>query len=219
MESRMETQTSQAQSKTCPLCNLEFSCVSAKNRHLKIIHNQELNTIAKKTHIICPLCTGKELVCGTYSKLEQHLKVNHKIELEMETHNFVTKESYEAWFETQRIETQYASTRLNRYSDYVEKSYTCNRSNLKGICKWYMPFLTILFNKTYFLFSGSSSNCSKRTEKAEGSIKIHGVCPSRLIIKIWNTGKFKGKLLYNIGIGPITHAGCMENMCTLCNVS
>lgn len=168
MESPVETQTLQSQKKTCPLCNSEFSSVSAKNKHVKNIHKQDLNNNnTKKTHIICPLCTGEELVCGTYNKLEEHLKVNHKMELEIKRHNFATKESYEVWFETQKIETGYAFMRSDKRRDHVIKYYSCNRSNLKG----------------------HISNCSKRTEKAGGSIKIHGVCPSRLTIKIWHTGE------------------------------
>lgn len=165
MEARISQ--SQSQNKKCLLCNLEFSCVSAKNRHMKNLHNQIPNTNARKSHIICPLCTENEIVCGSYNILEEHLKINHGIKLEIETHNFATRESYEQWFEEQKIKTNYVSARSNKFNDYVEKSYNCNRSNSEGYI----------------------SKCSKRTEKAGGSIKIYGVCPSHLNIKIWQTGE------------------------------
>ncbi|XP_030767273.1 uncharacterized protein LOC115891022 isoform X2 [Sitophilus oryzae] len=163
----MEAHTSQSQTKNkkCPLCDLEFSCVSARNRHMKNFHNQILNTNARKSHIICPLCTENEIVCGSYKILEEHLEVNHGIKLEIETHNFATRESYEEWFEEQKIKTNYVSARSKKINEYVEKSYNCNRSNSEG----------------------HISKCSKRTEKAGGSIKIYGICPSRLNIKIWQT--------------------------------
>lgn len=93
----------------------------------------------------------------------------------MHTYNFATRESYELWFDQQKIETTYASARSKRSNDYLEKSYTCNCSNSIGKILS-SPFIT-LFYKIFLLSSGHGSNCSKRTEKAGGSIKLYGVCP------------------------------------------
>lgn len=184
----METQPSQIGNKTCPFCNLEFSCVSAKNRHVKNIHNQQQDSGAKRSHIICPLCTENRLVCGTYNKLEIHLEVNHKIKLQVETHNFASRESYNQWFEEQKLETTYAVARINRYNDYVEKFYMCNSSSSLGKMQ-NVPLNIALLYKIFLISVEYGSKCSKRMEKAGGSIKMNGVCPSRVNIKIWQTGK------------------------------
>ncbi|XP_044754359.1 uncharacterized protein LOC123313509 [Coccinella septempunctata] len=153
------------QERVCSLCGVEFSTISAKNKHLRNIHNVIITT-TWKSHIICPLCKTNESKCGTYKKLETHLSLLHNIKLEFETHHFTNQESYAQWFETERLDMVYAVHGVKKYKDYMLKSYVCNRSNSKGF---------------------QSKRSSK--EKVGGSIKINGVCPSRIETKIQPTGQ------------------------------
>ncbi|XP_044761586.1 uncharacterized protein LOC123318880 [Coccinella septempunctata] len=154
------------QERVCSLCGAEFSTISSRNRHLRNIH--EVNsTTTSKSHIVCPLCKTNEMNCGTYKKLENHLALEHDVKVEFETHHFPSSENYEHWFETEKLERIYAVHGVKKYKDYILKSYVCNRSNSKGF---------------------ESKSC-KRMEKAGGSIKIYGVCPSRIETKILLTGE------------------------------
>lgn len=68
-----------------------------------------------------------------------------------------------------------------------------------------MHFIIKIFYKRFLLFLGYDSKYSKQIEKAGGSIKMYGVCPSRISIKIWQTGKlfYYLKLMYLQITNPI----------------
>ncbi|XP_050508299.1 uncharacterized protein LOC126885657 isoform X2 [Diabrotica virgifera virgifera] len=67
----------------------------------------------------------------------------------------------------QKIETSYAKHRIVNREEHKMLYYECNRSDAYG----YKP------------------NYKVRTEKSGGSIRIKGVCPSRLVCKLRNQGQ------------------------------
>ncbi|XP_050509449.1 uncharacterized protein LOC126886513 isoform X3 [Diabrotica virgifera virgifera] len=86
----------------------------------------------------------------------------------------------------QKIETSYVSHRTICRKEHKIMYYDCNRSDLQG----YKPNYKIM------------------TEKAGGSIKIKGVCPSRLICKLRDQGQVSVSYWK-------THAGHKEELRTM----
>ncbi|XP_072387118.1 uncharacterized protein [Diabrotica undecimpunctata] len=120
----------------------------------------------KMNHIVCPLCE-QETNCETHEKLRKHLNDHHQVSNELTTFEFSSKQEYETWKDMQKIETSYTMSRVTKRNDYKILYYECKRSNING----YKP------------------NYKIRTEKSGGSIKIKGVCPSRLLCTLRDQGQ------------------------------
>ncbi|XP_050503242.1 uncharacterized protein LOC126882376 [Diabrotica virgifera virgifera] len=152
-------------SRTCHLCSKIFKTVKIRNHHIKSIHKIDVS-VKKINHIVCPLCE-QETNLQTHENLRKHLKENHQLSIELITLEFSSKQEYETWKDKQKIETSYALTRVCNTKEHKSLYYECNRSDIRG----YKP------------------NYKIRTEKSGGSIKIKGVCPSRLICKQRDQGQ------------------------------
>ncbi|XP_072387011.1 uncharacterized protein [Diabrotica undecimpunctata] len=149
----------------CHFCSKTFKNVKLRNRHIKRMHNIDVSK-KKMNHIVCPLCE-QETHCESHEKLRKHLKDHHQVSIELITFDFSSKQEYETWKDMQKIETSYAMSRVIKGNDYKILYYECNRSNING----YKP------------------NHKIRTEKSGGSIKIKGVCPSRLLCTLRDQGQ------------------------------
>uniref|UniRef100_A0A6P7GTP5 Uncharacterized protein LOC114340624 isoform X3 n=1 Tax=Diabrotica virgifera virgifera TaxID=50390 RepID=A0A6P7GTP5_DIAVI len=149
----------------CHLCSKIFKNVKLRNRHIKRIHKIDVS-IKKIDHIVCPLCE-QETSLQTHENLRKHIKENHQVSIELITLEFSSKQEYETWKDMQKIETSYATSRTVNAKEHKILYYECNRSDTYG----YKPHSKI------------------RTEKSGGSIRIKGVCPSRLICKLTNQGQ------------------------------
>ncbi|XP_072385188.1 uncharacterized protein [Diabrotica undecimpunctata] len=168
----------------CHLCSKIFKNVELRNRHIKRIHKIDMS-IKKINHIICPLCE-KETNLKSHGNLRKHLKENHQVSIELINFEFSSLQEYETWKDMQKLETSYAKQRAVRKKEYKIVYYHCNRSNLNG----YKP------------------NYKIRTEKSGGSIKIKGVCPSRLICKLRDQGQVSVRYWK-------THVGHKEELRTM----
>ncbi|XP_050517017.1 uncharacterized protein LOC126891787 [Diabrotica virgifera virgifera] len=154
----------------CHLCSKIFKNVELRNRHIKRIHKTDVpprtNNKMNQNHIICPLC-DQETNFESHEKLRKHLQDCHQLSIELITFEFSSKQEYETWKDMQKIETSYACSKTKRGKEHKIMYYDCNRSDLHG----YKP------------------NYKIRTEKAGGSIRIKGVCPSRLACKLRDQGQ------------------------------
>ncbi|XP_072386924.1 uncharacterized protein [Diabrotica undecimpunctata] len=168
----------------CHLCSKIFKNVELRNRHIKGIHNIDMS-IKKINHIICPLCE-QETNFKSHENLRKHLKGNHQVSIELITFEFSSLQEYETWKDMQKFETSYTLNRIVNRNEQKTLYYECNRSNTKG----YKP------------------NYKIRTEKSGGSIKIKGVCPSRLICKLRDQGQVSVSYWK-------THAGHKEELRTM----
>ncbi|XP_072403347.1 uncharacterized protein [Diabrotica undecimpunctata] len=142
-------------------------------------------SIKKINHIICPLCE-QETNFKSHENLRKHLKGNHQVSIELITFEFSSLQEYETWKDMQKFETSYTMNRIVNRNEQKTLYYECNRSNIKG----YKP------------------NYKIRTEKSGGSIKIKGVCPSRLICKLRDQGQVSVSYWK-------THAGHKEELRTM----
>ncbi|XP_072386804.1 uncharacterized protein [Diabrotica undecimpunctata] len=176
--------SSEIPSGACHLCSKTFKDVRLRNRHIKRMHKID---VSKKriNHIVCPLCE-QETNCESHEKLRKHLKDYHQVNIELITFEFSSKQEYERWKDMQKIETSYAMHRMLNRNEHKALYYECNRSNVDG----YKP------------------NYKIRTEKSGGSIKIKGVCPSRLICKLRDQGQVSVSYWK-------THAGHNEELKTM----
>ncbi|XP_050508679.1 uncharacterized protein LOC126885917 [Diabrotica virgifera virgifera] len=154
----------------CHLCSKIFKNVELRNRHIKRIHKTDVppraNNKMNQNRIICPLC-DQETNFESHEKLRKHLQDCHQLSIELITFEFSSKQEYETWKDMQKIETSYACTRTIRGKEHKIMYYDCNRSDIHG----YKP------------------NYKIRTEKSGGSIRIKGVCPSRLACKLRDQGQ------------------------------
>ncbi|XP_050513098.1 uncharacterized protein LOC126888761 [Diabrotica virgifera virgifera] len=170
----------------CHICSKIFKTRSSLNRHIKKIHKiDEPTNNMNQNHIICPLCE-QDTNFNSHEKLRKHLQDLHQVSIELITFEFSSKQEYETWKDMQKIETSYVSHRTIRRKEHKIMYYDCNRSDLQG----YKP------------------NYKIRTEKAGGSIKIKGVCPSRLICKLRDQGQVSVSYWK-------THAGHKEELRTM----
>ncbi|XP_072391062.1 uncharacterized protein [Diabrotica undecimpunctata] len=176
--------SSEILSGACHLCSKTFKNVKLRNRHIKRMHNIDVSK-KKMNHIVCPICE-QETHCESHEKLRKHLKDHHQVSIELITLEFSSKQEYETWKDMQKIETSYAMSRVVKGNDYKILYYECNRSNING----YKP------------------NHKIRTEKSGGSIKIKGMCPSRLLC----TQRDQGQVSVSYWK---THAGHKEELRTM----
>ncbi|XP_063913738.1 uncharacterized protein LOC135130302 [Zophobas morio] len=155
----------QVSSGTCTHCGKRFASCKLKNRHIKRIHGMVAQD-TRRSHVLCPLCKeGNGL--KTYENLRHHIEQIHEVPIEHVKFEFSSEQQYEGWKNAEKVEAKYAKYRTTSCKSYKTVNYECNRSNTKGY----------------------ESNYCKRTEKAGGTIKIPGVCPSKLIVKIHSGGE------------------------------
>ncbi|KAI4455777.1 hypothetical protein MML48_9g00002262 [Holotrichia oblita] len=166
---------------TCPHCSKIFSTIRLRNRHIKRIHKVEVES-SRSNHILCPICgEGNEI--KTFESLRTHIENTHEVSIEYVTYQFSCSHDYEVWRTSEKIEVNYAISRCTQRKKYKEVHYDCNRSNIRGYQ-----------SKNY-----------KRTEKSGGTIKICGICPSKLIVKIDDNGGQVNVMFWK------THVGHDEN--------
>ncbi|KAI4455596.1 dde superfamily endonuclease [Holotrichia oblita] len=145
------------------ICNKIFYNSSAKKRHMKTIH-QTVMEDSRKGHIYCPLCNEESL--GTYTNLDKHMHQTHNKVINRKILHFAGKQEYDNWIGDEKLEINYSKWRTKKASDHTELYYFCNPSNVV--------------------------ECQRkgtiRSEKTGGSIKINGVCPSR-VFKFFHNGQ------------------------------
>jgi hypothetical protein len=151
----------------CHICQKKFICVSTKNRHLRTMHNEKVEE-RKSQHIKCPICAEeRKEPLANHDSLIQHLTKVHGLSIEQCNLNFRNMEEFKAWRTLEDTERDYAyTTSVNHHNGEKLIYYNCNRSNSKGF----------------------KSNCTKRAMKTGGSIRICGICPSRIRAKIYRNG-------------------------------
>lgn len=92
----------------CQLCDKEFSCTSAKNKHTKKFHPERSHDLLKKIkRIMCPMCKNDEK-CSLYLDLNKYLFAIHKINIEEIVLNFRSVAEFEEWNTTENREVDYA---------------------------------------------------------------------------------------------------------------
>ncbi|XP_072392386.1 uncharacterized protein [Diabrotica undecimpunctata] len=176
--------SSEILSGACHLCSKTFKNVELRNRHIKRMHKIDMSK-KKMNHIVCPFCE-QESNCESHQKLRKHLKDHHRVSIELITFEFSSKQEYDTWKDMLKIETRYTMSRVIKRNEQKTLYYECNRSNIKG----YKP------------------NHKIRTEKSGGSIKIKGVCPSRLVCTLIDQGQVSVSYW-------ITHAGHKDELRTM----
>ncbi|XP_044755653.1 uncharacterized protein LOC123314427 [Coccinella septempunctata] len=130
------------------------------------MHSQALG--GKKTkHVKCPLCSDEDKISfGSHENLIDHLEQMHLV-IQWSSHHFANKEDFEAWRSLSNRNVDYILERAVKTDSAEEYIYcNCNRSNTIGYV----------------------SPCSHRNMKKGGSIKISGLCPSRISVKINSSG-------------------------------
>jgi hypothetical protein len=166
----------------CLTCNKSFSTTQTRNLNIRKFHN--VIEDKRVNHIICPLCKNNEPL-GTTANFEKHLQETHEIKMEKMSFKFGNKEQYEKWKIEEKMEVNYAINRTKKTSLHKEVHYACNRSDSTGRYKY---LILLLVKENYYFYLGYIKNYKVRTEKAAGSIKISGICPSRYIIKKFENG-------------------------------
>ncbi|XP_076266076.1 uncharacterized protein LOC143199837 [Rhynchophorus ferrugineus] len=151
----------------CQVCKKTYSAAREKNRHMRKFH-PELATQPKpmKKRIICPLCPQRNDF-GTHSELRRHLCHTHNIDIKQSSLYFKNLEEFESW----------------KSQDNKEKSYFCLKNSSEK-------------NGRSLVYSCIRSNCQGRVSKSKirhrrvvDNKLIDGVCPSRIEVKVKNTGE------------------------------
>ncbi|XP_044746864.1 uncharacterized protein LOC123308319 isoform X2 [Coccinella septempunctata] len=153
----------------CAICQKVFSSISAKNRHLRQIHNEDIQK-DKNQHVLCCLCPAENRdKFFSYRNYENHLKTIHDILVKESIFHFRSSKEFEAWRGKENREVDYAFIRTCKTTkgDTIAY-YNCNRSNHRGY----------------------ESVCEKRKRKIASSIHIQGVCPSRITVRISKDGSY-----------------------------
>ncbi|XP_050301058.1 uncharacterized protein LOC126739419 isoform X2 [Anthonomus grandis grandis] len=145
----------------CEDCGKSFSSTSTLYRHMRDIHNKKQSE-KESQHIICPLCLDKEKFTS-YDSLIRHFHSIHNIHIKESVLNFRNLAEFEIWRSAENREVDYAVHRRKKCANGEEFIYyNCNRSDSKGYV----------------------STCLQRYLKSKGSIRMQGICPSRIIVKI-----------------------------------
>lgn len=143
----------------CYICDKIFSANSNLNRHLRKIHQE--NVQSPYNNVKCALC---ESVFSSSSIYNQHLEKDHKVQIEVEHLTFSSKESFEEWKHGVESETtsQYIKSRGEKKTKNVNKTYySCNRSG-------------------YYV----SKARTRKALKKQGSRKINGRCPASMNVTV-----------------------------------
>ncbi|XP_045474484.1 uncharacterized protein LOC123680566 [Harmonia axyridis] len=150
----------------CNVCQKSYSSVSAKNRHLRTVHHEAVEEKPKNTvHLQCPICNEQEKPSfGSHDLLISHLENNHSLSIKTSFYKFRTMEEFETWraLISRSVDYVVNSTHITQSTNTKRIYYNCNRSNYRGFV----------------------SQCSQRSMKKGGSIRISGMCPSRICLKI-----------------------------------
>lgn len=139
----------------CYICDKTFSANSNLNRHLRKIHQE--NVQSPYNNVKCALCTSHYPSSSLYN---QHLEEYHMVTIQVENLTFASKESFEEWKHKIEDETtsQFIKSRGEKKSKNVNKTYySCNRSG-------------------YYV----SKARTQKALKKQGSRKINGRCPASI---------------------------------------
>lgn len=143
----------------CYICDKIFSANSNLNRHLRKIHQE--NVQSPYNNVKCALC---ESVFSSSSTYNQHLEKDHQVRIDIEQLTFSSKETFEEWKHSVENETtsQYIKSRGEKKSKNINKTYySCNRSG-------------------YYV---SKARTRKKLKK-QGSRKINGRCPASMNVTV-----------------------------------
>lgn len=143
----------------CYICDKIFSANSNLNRHLRKIHQE--NVQSPYNNIKCALC---EAVCSSSIIYNQHLENDHKTRIEVEQLTFATKATFEEWKHSIESQTtsQFIKSRGEKKTKNVNKTYySCNRSG-------------------YYV----SKARTRKALKKQGSRKINGRCPASMNVTV-----------------------------------
>lgn len=170
----------------CEVCQKKFSSVSSRNRHLRDIHKKVVAE-KKSQHVLCPLCPEeKKDQFSCHEDLTKHITNVHNVNIKESVLCFRSLEEFEDWRMLDNREVNYACHRRKKNQkgdEYIY--YNCNRSDSKGDTCLTLFKIGILLN---ILFPGFSSVCKERNMKTGGSIRISGICPARMLVKIVENG-------------------------------
>ncbi|XP_045463634.1 uncharacterized protein LOC123673209 isoform X4 [Harmonia axyridis] len=144
----------------CQTCKKYFTSSGTRNRHIRTMHPEIDFENKRKKHIICPLCKNKPF--SFHDHLVKHLIYHHKVKIEVLNLKFANFEEFIAW-KTLENRDEYVCGRTGPQI-FI---YHCNRSDTRGFV----------------------STCTKRKKKTGGSIKMIGVCPSRIIARVLENGE------------------------------
>ena len=150
--------STQGASHVCQTCGREFSTASNLHRHHRKVHKQPLDRIPSRhghPRCGCGIC-GNDLVSRT--ALIKHLKDEHDIVVKTEELTFPDMESFLSWKSKIQVDSK---SDFKRKTDTKNKqvSYICTRSG-------------------YYIPHGSNI----RKLKEQGTRKIGGVCPARILV-------------------------------------
>ncbi|XP_063914782.1 uncharacterized protein LOC135131139 isoform X1 [Zophobas morio] len=158
---------------TCNACHKTFSSVSTKNRHMKTMHNIMIEE-KKSKHIRCPLCPIEQETLVNQEMLINHLTEIHKVSIKEFDMSFRNMEEFQLWRSKENREVDYACARSKKTSNGDQLIYyNCNRSDSYGF----------------------HSRCTKRGMKTGGTIRISGICPSRIVVRICGNGMVNVKFV------------------------
>ncbi|KAG5882877.1 hypothetical protein JTB14_026167 [Gonioctena quinquepunctata] len=166
----------------CSMCSKTFASIKLLNRHKKRIHQIDTVSAPRQSRIICPLCEERHEL-KTHEVLRKHLEVKHAVNIELLTLQFSSIPAYESWKKEENIDTSYAIQRTNLKNDHKEVNYICNRSDYKGPRRIQPAVLTGPTREAWY-----QANYQRRTEKWGGTIRIQGMCPSKLTCKLYDNG-------------------------------
>lgn len=144
----------------CQTCKKYFTSSGTRNRHIRTMHPEIDFENKRKKHIICPLCKNKPF--SFHDHLVKYLIYHHKVKIEVLNLKFANFEEFIAW-KTLENRDEYVCGRTGPQI-FI---YHCNRSDTRGFV----------------------STCTKRKKKTGGSIKMIGVCPSRIIARVLENGE------------------------------
>jgi hypothetical protein len=134
------------------------------------IHKDDTQNSKKLFHIIFPLCSNNQTPFASFEFLMQHHTNVHSIKFERKQLEFSTQEAFKIW--KQGIEKESKSFYYLNATRSTESTlgkiyyYECHRSNLTNF----------------------KSKCVVRATKVSGSIKINGVCTSRIRTEVHSDG-------------------------------
>lgn len=143
----------------CYICDKIFSANSNLNRHLRKIHQE--NVQSPYNNVKCALCDS---VYSSSSIYNQHLEKDHQVKIEVERLTFASKDLFDEWKHGVENETtsQYIKSRGEKKTKNVNKTYySCNRSG-------------------YYV----SKARTRKALKKQGSRKINGRCPASMNVTI-----------------------------------
>lgn len=126
--------------------------------------SEDKKTNSNANRIICPLCHTHSH--KTFKQLIKHLTDHHDVKIIQSSKEFPNFKDFLEWKSMENRDVDYCTHRTSTYRGKKYISYRCNRSNSEG----FVPTSKIRMSKT------------------GGSIKINGMCPSKIDITISENG-------------------------------